>query len=46
MSDPSAVTAGALQVGEPDTSGPLSVFPVFAPQADLRYVSLAEAIDT
>src|SRR5262245_5569874 len=35
--------AGPLQVGEPDVSGPLAVFPVFGPDPRLDYVALAEA---
>ena len=40
MNDPSAMTTAVLHVGEADTSGPLSVFPVFGPPAALAYVSL------
>ena len=40
MNDPSAMTTAMLHVGEADTSGPLSVFPVFGPPAALAYVSL------
>jgi ARG/rhodanese/phosphatase superfamily protein len=35
--------AKPLEVGEPDVSGPLAVFPVFGPDPRLSYVALAEA---
>ena len=44
MSDLSAPPTATLHVGEPDTSGPLSVLPVFGPPPELAYVSLAEAV--
>jgi hypothetical protein len=35
--------AKPLELGEPDVSGPLAVFPVFGPEPRLEYVALAEA---
>src|SRR5439155_26605996 len=31
-----------LEVGEPDTAGPLAVFPIFGPQSRLDYISFAQ----